>query len=396
MGCALADADGLIGAETPTHSSGMSGDVRAARAAALGEALERYSVAYVPRGRLRRATAAELGPAAVDPARFSFFHPRQFDVEGFPFARADAGTPLHWVDGFSIPDGAPIFLPAQLVYMGRVAEDEPLLACPTSNGLACAPTLEEATVGGLFELVERDAFMLTWYNRLSLPRLDWSDDPVLRELDERFYARCGLRYAVVDLSAFSGVPVALGVVRGAFADAPLGIGAGAGPTIADAWRKATAESFAVYRWMRDKFLEEPDAVPTDPSEIVEFDQHLLYYTDPRRAADAAFLDASPVQRRTGDVEPVLGANVRDLLEELAGRLAVRGIAAYAADVTAPDVVESGLRVVRVVSPDLCALDVLAFAPYLGGRRMYHAAHEAGLVARPLELDDLNVLPHPFP
>ena len=51
---------------------------------------------------------------------------------------------------------------------------EPVLLAPsTSSGLACHGSLEEASLSGLFELVERDAFMLVWSNRLSLPRLTW-------------------------------------------------------------------------------------------------------------------------------------------------------------------------------------------------------------------------------
>ena len=64
--------------------------------------------------------------------------------------------------------------------------------------------------------------------------------------------------------------------------------------------------------------------------------------------------------------------------------------------TSPDVRAAGLRVVHVVVPELCPLDVVEGARFLGGRRMYHAAFEAGLVPRPLEPSDLNPDPHPFP
>ncbi len=64
--------------------------------------------------------------------------------------------------------------------------------------------------------------------------------------------------------------------------------------------------------------------------------------------------------------------------------------------TSPDVEELGLKVARVVAPELCALDVFGAAPYRGGVRRYHAAFEAGLVGRPLTYDELNPLPHPFP
>ena len=45
-----------------------------------------------------------------------------------------------------------------------------------------------------------------------------------------------------------------------------------------------------------------------------------------------------------------------------------------------------------MAPELCPLDVSHAARFLGGRRLYHAAFEAGLVAAPLRLADLNPLP----
>ena len=51
---------------------------------------------------------------------------------------------------------------------------------------------------------------------------------------------------------------------------------------------------------------------------------------------------------------------------------------------------------KVLAPELCALDVLHGARFLGGRRLYHAACDAGLRARPLAEREVNPDPHPFP
>jgi ribosomal protein S12 methylthiotransferase accessory factor len=50
----------------------------------------------------------------------------------------------------------------------------------------------------------------------------------------------------------------------------------------------------------------------------------------------------------------------------------------------------------VIAPELCQLDVIERARFLGGFRLYEAAYEAGLVERPMTLADLNPDPHPFP
>jgi len=85
-----------------------------------------------------------------------------------------------------------------------------------------------------------------------------------------------------------------------------------------------------------------------------------------------------------------------LIEAACERLACRGVSAYAVDVTSPDVRRGGFHVARVIAPELCQLDVIERARFLGGSRLYDAAFEVGLVPRRLAVGDLNRDPHPFP
>jgi ribosomal protein S12 methylthiotransferase accessory factor len=279
----------------------------------------------------------------------------------------------------------------------RPVGEEVRIGHATSSGLACAGTLEEAVLTGLLELVERDAFMLVWHNRLSLPLLDWSGDAEIARLDSRYFAPSGLGYAAVDLSVFLDVPTVLGVVHGPPDSlGVLGVGAASAPRVEIAWRKALAEAFSVRRWVRDRALEEPERLGRPAAAIQTFDDHTLYYADERRARRVAFLDGSEDRRATHEVAPLEGENVLEHIVAVCRRLEDRHAAAYAVDVTSPDVGSAGLRVVHVVAPELCALDVVEGARFLGGRRLYDAAFDAGLVPRRLRPSDLNPDPHPFP
>lgn len=398
IGCELADGVPTIG-ESLERFTGSDQPTRdLAEAAAIGEAVERYSASFVPDTRLMLAPASELADA-VEPGRFALFSDAQYAAPGFPFQPFRRETVVSWVDGFALPDGQPALLPAQLVYLPwrRYERGEQPIGHATSSGLACAPTLEEAVLTALCEQVERDAVMLTWSNRLSLPLLDWSHDPELLRLDRKYFAPTGLRYSAVDLSLFLEVPTVLGVVHGPPGQlGALGVGAASAPTVALAWRKALAEAFSVQRWVRDLAFEHPEAVGRPAGEIRTFDDHTCFYADPARAERAAFLDASIERRDTRDVPALEGADVLGWIEAVCRRLGEHGVSAYAVDVTSPDVLSADLRVVHVIAPELCQLDVLPRARFLGGRRMYTAACEAGLVPRPLAPDELNPDPHPFP
>jgi ribosomal protein S12 methylthiotransferase accessory factor len=232
--CEVHGGDELLGSPL-RHCSGIggAGTTRAeAAAAAVGEALERYSASYVPRERLVVATARELGRSAVDPERFALFSDRQHAEPGFPFRRFTTDTRVAWVEGQALPGGAAALLPAELVFLGDAGVGERPIGYATSSGAACGEARADTVARGICELLERDAFMIAWGARLSLPLLDWSGAPALVELDRRFFAPTGLSYAAVDLSGFHDLPSVLGVVRAPDGfSGTLGVGAGTAATI---------------------------------------------------------------------------------------------------------------------------------------------------------------------
>ena len=401
IGLRLADMGHLVGFEVDFRPGGSAGDRDRALAAALGEAVERYSACYVPDADFVLASADELGAEAVDPERFALFRSDQYREPGFPFRPFTRSTRVRWTRAFRLPDGAPAFIPVQLVYLPwRRPQDagEAPIAYSTSNGAACGPTLEEAVLSGLLEVVERDAFAITWYNRLSLPRLEVRAERVLARHADRYFEPAGLAYEAIDLSGFLDVPTVLGIVRGGPATgAALGVGAASAAAVGDAWRRALSEAFAVRTWARLMRRREPGRrYRPDFRDVTSFDDHVLLYSDPEYAEHTAFLDAASDTTAAEAVRPLEGATPLEQIEAICRRLSRHGISAYAVDVTASDIRLAGLHVVKVVAPDLCPLDVAHEGRFLGGRRLYHAAFERGLRDGPLPPDEINPYPHPFP
>ena len=394
-----AAGEGLVGASLG-HAGGMGGagfTRAAAVSAAIGEAVERYSGSYLPRERFVFATAAELGSTAVEPDSFALFHETQYRRPDFPFVRFTRDSRVDWVDGRDLTTGETVWLPVELVFLTHSGDPHrSRIGYATSSGMACADSDERALSRALFELLERDAFMLVWSNRLSLPRLDWSSNERLSTIDRERFAPTGLEYAAIDLSAFHQLPIVLGVVRARGTGGALGVGAAAAADIERACWKALSEAFASRAAGRTLSLVRPDrSFADDGADIATFEDHIQYYSSDQRAEEAAFLTRSPLTRSVRDVPRLLeqgAARVASLVE----RVAQAGSGTYAVDLTAPDVAAAGLRVWKALAPGLCALDVAQRARYLGSPRLLDASKRARLTSRSLGIEDLNPLPHPFP
>jgi ribosomal protein S12 methylthiotransferase accessory factor len=370
---------GRHGGSPGQPGSGYGTDHERVRNAAIGEAVERYSAAYVPAAGLVRATARELGRSAVPPESFALFAPEQHARTGFPFVPFTADTRLRWVRGRRLRDGADVWLPAQLVYLG-FPTGEPMIAYSTSNGLAAGADWESALVAGLLELVERDAFMLAWNARLSFPILDWRASPRLCGYYERHLAPAQARLTAVDLSSVHDIPVVLAIVRGS--PGALVVGAAAAATVEEAWRKAVCEAYAVRKAARELALSQPRSpFAADFHDVCEFSAHIHVYAYAENEPRASFLDASDEVRDPAAVRPLEGG-----VAELVARLAGYDVETYAVDVTSPDVREAGLVVARALAPRLTPLDVRHDARFLGGDRLRsHCAFA-----------EVNPDPHPFP
>lgn len=79
---------------------------------------------------------------------------------------------IEWVSGFSLKPSRFSWIPSQLVFVPHFfSDDEVIIRPPITTGAAAGMTTEDALYRGLCEVVERDAFMISWLRQLRLTRL---------------------------------------------------------------------------------------------------------------------------------------------------------------------------------------------------------------------------------
>lgn len=418
VGAQACESGPLLGSRCNELNGGGAADPRQATAAAIGETVERYSVAWADRSDFVLARAEDIarrGVPYVAPDELRLFADEQFDDAAFPFVPFTEQTPLEWTwatplevrdtaegtadrtGAAGLVSGEPMLVPAQLVHM-RDQVTGPMIGYATSNGLACGCTLEEATLGGLCELLERDAFMATWYGRLSRPRIDPWSDPELADFWQRHVVPTSMQVSLVDLSILVDAPVVLAVIRNERTPvAPVALGAAASPSPVEACRKAVIEAFQTRTWAKAEQREGSVLDPADGyQQVKDFDDHVRLSVHPDSVEPTRFLDASEEVVALDSLPAVEATSPSSAVATLVRRLADQQVRTCVVDVTSPDVAAGGLRVAKVLAPALSPLDSGYRFRCLGPERIRTRAHDLGLIPRPLSTADLNPVPHPFP
>jgi ribosomal protein S12 methylthiotransferase accessory factor len=272
---------------------------------AIGEALERYCAYQENPDAVFRATASDLGKAAISPADFVLYSDRQYSLPGFKYAKPDVQTAMGWTRAVELPAGSEAFVPASLVYLYFNTEGPDGYFCPpTSNGLAAGPSLDSAVLSGLYELIERDAFLITWMNRLAVPRVDYSSRAGSVARSRSHYARFGVEALFYDITTDIGVPVMMAMAVDRSGDGPavvVGLGCHLNPGVA--LKKALMEVCQVRPSQSIKFAKSSPAETLKAySDVKTLEDHAGFAAIPGNLHEFDFVEQQSLQANRRDTD----------------------------------------------------------------------------------------------
>jgi bacteriocin biosynthesis cyclodehydratase domain-containing protein len=346
-----------------------------ARMSALGEAIERYTAAFQGDEMRRRASLMELGEEGIHPNCLMNFSADQFarraEINTKARDRAqevpcpyDANMPIDWTPVWSLTENRPRYVPSMICYYGMKIPDEQLFGYYDSNGDAAGGCLESAIARGFFEVVERDAVALWWYNRAVRPAVEVRslEDDVCNKLVAQFESG-GWKVWLLDVTTDLEIPVM--VAYGQNADnTRFSIGFGCDFDPVQAARRALSEF--------NQLLEVSEKHPL-PWAIKDI-------TNP------AYLFPSPVEsaRTKADFKVFAADDLRDVVLECVARASRVGMEMLVHDRTRPEV---ALNVVKVIVPGMRFL-----WPRLGPGRLYEVPPKLDWIGRQLSEQELNPVP----
>jgi len=379
-------------------ASGKGETEEEAMVGAIGEAVERYCASHPSADSVVKAPRSTLEGKAFDPSFSILYSETQYAGEGFPFRSFGEDTVISWMPARSLSDGEEVLVPATFVYMNYPCKaPERYLADPTSNGLAAGPDLNSAILGGLYELVERDGFLIHWCNRLPAPRLDLRGlGGLFLSIREHFH-RFGVEVSAYNLTSDIPIPVMMALTidgSGRGPAASVGLGCHLSPT--EALRKALLELCQSYLGESNR-MHQGGYTPAIRSfeDVHEPEDHGALFCSVTTLPELAFLLESDRIQRVEDLRDQSTGRASDDLETCLGMLARAGSRVAYADVTTPDIRPLGLRVVRTMAGGLQPMHFGFGRERRGGTRLYEAPHALGYAPRPRTESELNPCPHPL-
>ncbi|MGW1542068.1 TOMM precursor leader peptide-binding protein [Streptomyces sp. NPDC002309] len=374
------------------------------------EGLERYA-GMRARGKRTTVTGTldEFGADAVDPRRVGLYSDA-FHRENPHVVRFAPDREIPWVWGYSLRDQEPRLVPEILTYYHAPGLENRFVQ-ESSNGCASGGCAEEAVYFGLMEVVERDAFLLTWCGRQPLPEIDpaTSTRPATRHMVDRL-AMYGYRARFFDTRITFPIPVVTGVAErldGGLGRMCFGAGAGLDPESAlDSALCEIATDAVNLQGRSERDEARLRAMAEDFSRVTALHDHPLVYGIPEMGVHADFLLRAPSAgppRAVGDLGwpddsgASASSDLRDDLERCVAAVVAAGFDVVVVDQTLPEQRLLGLHTFSVLVPGLLPIDFgWSRQRALGMPRLRTALREAGLRERDLEAADLNPAPHPFP
>lgn len=372
-----------------------------ALAKTIAEAIERnawYTHDAFPTIRSASINDLKNGADFIHPHSFVGFTEHQRDTVSR--LRFDSNTPFKWVRGHSWTRNRPVWVPAQIV-SGKEGlkafskpPHEPVIRTSITTGLATHPHRESALLYGALECIERDAYMITWLNQLTPPRVDMQSLCTQHDMLARLVAKCRqyrLEPHAVYLPTDAPAYVIAVVLEDVTESLPrFSVAMKSGRNLGSAVEGALLEALRIRISTRDMMVASHASWDKDrkASDIGHLDR-FLYWTEYNRADQLAFLIKGNV--RSAQNEAWECCDDKAHFSKIVEWCRQRHYELASVDFTDAIANVPNWHIEFVVIPELQPLHLSERYPYVGGSRLHDIPKLFGYSSKEPYLEH----PHPF-
>ena len=382
--------------KTIRASAGSSYNKDVAITACVGEAIERYSLMQTPLKSLKRDTFSGLGDQAIDPKKFVAFDIRQSFVKKEERFQISNNNKFYWVKASSWFDKNEVYIPAQLVYLYNPNDyGEKIIQFPLSTGAAAGSNTTQALYRAICEAIERDAFLINYLNKLQGQPLLQAKGGVLNEIIEKINR---YKLSVSLIKFYSDAPIncvgSIIIDKTSFLPKVV-LGMSADADLERAAISATMEACRIRGIVRDWLQEGLSSISKKTIDSFEYRNKKRAFIWSRKeslikiqfllSGNPQFIKNIGVNQKTPEQSL---SKILDWLNKMNYHL-------YVVDITAPRIRNTGIKVLKVIIPELVPLYLNEEYPYLGVKRLYDMPKFLNILKRSKNMSSLNKFPHPF-
>lgn len=387
----VADLKWLRNKSAPEWTGGAGraiGDPALARRIAACEAVERYTHLFGRPADPVVATGRELGNAALPLDEVARCSSAELRRPGCQLVLPDLDAKIRWTEGVELVSREQKLVPLTMARLTDPICRGEMYWIPISTGCAVHRTQIEALLGGLYEVIERDALAVAWLRRIALPRLDPA--VISAEVEEimSWYRSRGVKIHLYDATTDVPIPAVICVFDSPHsAGASQNIGSAAGFDLPTTVLKAVLEGADLYT------VASQVKAPRRYRDFKDPIHNAVYMASAsRRKAFSFWLDG--VEERSYSLPD--DRTFTSAENELAHNLAIFGereMSVYATDITSREAELVGFSVAQVIIPALQPASLNPQVQFRGHSRLKHKHPAATGVQR---MADLNRWPLPLP
>ncbi len=301
----------------------------------------------------------------------------------------------YWVAGRNMVTKKNVYLPVALThlyYQYQNPQNRTLLGSSNTNGCATYTSYDQACLRGFFELIERDGFLLHWLTTTAPKQIDLSSItvPSFQEFITET-KQADLDIHLLDCSTDLGIPSLIMVLVDRKRSSILRLSGVAGADIHAMLEKL---QYSIMKWPH--VYEQPEkqySWGVEGSNLESIQDRNRFWSTPQIIALADFfISGTTISFEDYQAQFDL-SSIPNTYLSLRSFLRRKNITMYTVDQTTPLAQAHGLKVVRMMSPDMIDMyfaDVERPINQPRLQKFYEAQYN-----KPLTKDTINTVPHPF-
>ncbi|HUV72069.1 MAG TPA: YcaO-like family protein [Clostridia bacterium] len=361
---------------------------------ALAEAIERYNnFAFFNKDISFTGSYSKLKKDAINPEEFLYFSDKQLRQTKYKKFKIDDKSLFRWTEMKSLNGKEKYLIPCQVIYLSyRPTKREPIIYPSISTGAAGHSNLRSAILSSIYEVLERDAFMIYYLNKLKPKRYDLSSsssEKIKKLLD--IAQRYNLKIISLDINTDLDIPAVASVVidESGFSKA-VSVGLKSHLDTESAIVGSINEAFHTRTWIREAYIQNPKNI--SETELIKnstIKNRGLFWYSPKSIPKLDFfinnLDLIRIKPTNVDLSE------QNQLQILRKALTDKGYKVYYKDITSKYFRDTPFKVVKVVIPGMQPVYLNEKYPLQGGKRLQSVPGSLGYK----NTRKLNTYPHPF-